>query len=379
MSDRQKINIYMMGSQLSVKGGMSSVIRQMLCHDWGDDMEIRYMATHMAGSAVRKALLFAKSYLYLLWLLAFQRKAIDIFYLHMSYKGSFVRKYLIYKLANAFGKDVIVHLHGSEFKRYYDKSKSRRQKRIRELFEGSKGVVVLGNYWRQVIHEIAPEAQIKVVLNAVALPEQLACWNEEHVQLLYMGVLIPRKGVKDLLNAMKILDGRGIVSSKNIKLVIGGNGNDMTGLQEQCHKLHLDSCVEFAGWIDGEKKEQLFKNSQCLILPSYNEGLPVAVLEALSYGLPVVSTNVGSICEAVREGVNGHLVKEHAPEQIADAVEDIISDRLKWSVYSRQARHTAEQDFDEMVFFEKIKTFIFHLVKEEEKYECTNQCDYSHL
>ena len=97
MADRQKIRVCMMGSRPSVKGGMSSVVRQQLQHNWGTGIEIRYMATHMSGSAVKRCLLFAKSYLQLLLSLIFQNGKTDILYLHMSYKGSFSRKYLIYK------------------------------------------------------------------------------------------------------------------------------------------------------------------------------------------------------------------------------------------------------------------------------------------
>ena len=63
MSDKRKIHVYMMGSQPSVKGGMSSVVKQLLQHDWGTEMDIRYIATHMSGSAAKRCCLFIKSYL----------------------------------------------------------------------------------------------------------------------------------------------------------------------------------------------------------------------------------------------------------------------------------------------------------------------------
>ncbi|MGN0314566.1 MAG: glycosyltransferase family 4 protein [Fusicatenibacter sp.] len=355
MSEQAKIHVYMMGSAPSLRGGMSSVVKQMLQHDWGAELEIRYIATHAAGSAAKRCFLFAKSYLYLLFLLLFQNKKVDILYLHMSYKGSFTRKYLIYRMAHVFGKKVIVHLHGSEFRNYYENSSSSRKQRICELFEGSACVIALGDYWSRFIHSIAPTASVEVVWNAVAIPEQIVSWNNQTIQLLYLGVLIPRKGVRDLIDAMQILKDRGLTDAKNIRLVIGGTGDEMTALQEQCRILHLEEEIVFAGWMDGELKKKLLQESQCLILPSYNEGLPVAILEALSYGIPVVSTDVGSIREAVLEGINGHLVKSHAPEKIADAVWDIVGEKEKWLFYSQGARTTAEQSFDETIFFRKIK------------------------
>lgn len=358
MADRQKIRVCMMGSRPSVKGGMSSVVRQQLQHNWGTGIEIRYMATHMSGSAVKRCLLFAKSYLQLLLSLIFQNGKTDILYLHMSYKGSFSRKYLIYKLAYFFGKKVILHMHGSEFRQYYDNADVKRKRRICELLEGSSRVIVLGEYWHQFIREIAPEASIEVIQNAVAIPDEMASWNDRSIQLLYLGVLIPRKGVQDLLDAMEILNNRGTLRLRNIRLIVGGTGDEMAALQAQCRRLHLEEYVEFAGWVDGQSKKELLRNSQCLILPSYNEGLPVAILEALSYGVPVVSTDVGSIRDAVREGVSGHLVLPHAPAEIASAIEDITEQKEKWLRYSGQARSLAVQNFNETLFFGRIETII---------------------
>ena len=362
MSDRRKIHVYMMGSRPSVKGGMSSVVKQLLQHDWGTDMDIHYISTHVSGSVMKRCCLFVKSYLYLLLLLIFRRRKIDILYLHMSYKGSFTRKYLIYKLADAFGKKVILHLHGSEFRQYYEGAETARKRRIRELFEGSERVIVLGEYWCEFIHSIAPKTVIDVIQNAVSIPEDTVLWNDLSVQLLYMGVLIPRKGVKDLIDAMGILDGRGLIGLRNVKLVIGGTGDEMEQLKNQCRELQLEHCIEFAGWVDGEAKKKLLRSSQCLILPSYNEGLPVAILEALSYGVPVVSTDVGSIRDAVQEGISGHLVPLHAPEKIAQAIVEIIDRKENWLCYSGQARRIAIQTFNETVFFDRIEGIIHSVV-----------------
>lgn len=363
MSDKRKIHVYMMGSRPSVKGGMSSVVKQLLQHDWGSGMDIHYLPTHASGSAAKRCCVFAGSFLKLLFLLIFRRREIDVLYLHMSYKGSFTRKYLIYKLADVFGKKVILHLHGSEFRQFYEGSGADRKQKIRELFEGSERVIVLGTYWCDYIHRIAPKTTVDVIQNAVSIPEEVVTWNPLSVQLLYLGVLIPRKGVNDMIDALHILDERGLIRHKNIRLVIGGTGDEMENLVNQCRKLHLESCVDFVGWVDGEEKKRLLQTSHCLILPSYNEGLPVSILEALSYGVPVVSTDVGSIREAVIEGKNGHLVHKHAPEEIADAIGDMIDNEAVWLAYSRQARKIAEQMFNENVFFEKIETIIHSAVK----------------
>ena len=162
MPDKQMVHVYMMGSAPSLRGGMSSVVKQLLQHDWGGEIDIHYIVTHASGTAAKRCGLFIKSYLYLLFLLLFQRKKIDILYLHMSYKGSFLRKFLIYKLAHFFGKKVILHLHGSEFRQYYDNADVGRKKRICELLEGCSRVIVLGEYWHRFVQSIAPEQRLKL-------------------------------------------------------------------------------------------------------------------------------------------------------------------------------------------------------------------------
>ena len=70
----------------------------------------------------------------------------------------------------------------------------------------------------------------------------------------------------------------------------------------------LETLVQFEGWVSGEKKHELLSSSDVYILPSYHEGLPISILEAMNYQLPVIATPVGGTAEAVQEGINGFLV-----------------------------------------------------------------------
>jgi glycosyltransferase involved in cell wall biosynthesis len=116
----------------------------------------------------------------------------------------------------------------------------------------------------------------------------------------------PDKGIFDLLQVLK--DHKAELFNR-IKLFIGGSGQ--TGqLEKMIEADDLGEMVEFKGWVTGREKDRLLQFSDVFVLPSYYEGSPVSVLEAMSYGTPVISTTVGGIPEVVQAGFNGWL---HSP------------------------------------------------------------------
>lgn len=163
--------------------------------------------------------------------------------------------------------------------------------------------------------------------------------------------MIKRKGVADLIQAISLLKKEG--SLNNIKFVIAGSGAEEANLKQQARELQVESWIEFAGWTDGKAKERYLKDSQALVLPSYNEGLPMAVLEAISYGLPVIATDVGDMAAAVRDGENGYLIHPGDVEAIADAILK-VSNKNQYDRFSKFSKELAITKFNEDGFFEQI-------------------------
>mgnify|MGYP000429415235 FL=1 len=100
-----------------------------------------------------------------------------------------------------------------------------------------------------------------------------------------------------------------------------------------------------------------------LVLPSYNEGLPIAILEAMSYGLPIISTNVGSIGEAVKEKENGFLIEPGDVDSLAHAMIQLTNNSILWKKESRASRNICETKFSENVFFEAVEKIYRGLCK----------------
>lgn len=340
----------MCSSDRKEKGGMNSVIDQLMDHDWGDDFRFSYLATHVTGNLVKKTLFFTNAYRKLGKFI--KQDAFDIIYIHMSYKGSFYRKYFVTKLCKKYGKKVIIHLHGSEFKDFYNSGGAKRKRQIQELFFLADTSIVLGEDWKNFVLKIVPKAKVVVINNAVNLPNIETKKISEIRVFLFLGALIQRKGVIDLLNAVKQMKNQKI---SNFRLLIAGSGTEEEHLREYVKINELQSYVEFFGWITKEQKPDLLKRADVLVLPSYNEGLPIAILEAMSYGLPIISTNVGSIAEAVKENKNGFLIEPGNIDSLAHAMMKLTVDPELWKKESTLSREICERKFSEDVFFKAVE------------------------
>ena len=196
-------------------------------------------------------------------------------------------------------------------------------------------------------------------MNSIKLHEEHSKWNDL-CSFLYLGVLIPRKGVSDLLDACRML--RSHNENLNFRLVIAGTGSEEDALKAKCRNNMLDDRVIFAGWIDGEKKEKLLLSNQVLVLPSYNEGLPVAILEAMSYGMPIIATDVGDVSAALHHNKNGYLVHPGDSEELCNAMERICNKR-QFDLMSKESLKIVSDSFAENVYFEKIVKLYEDIVK----------------
>ncbi len=341
------MKVLMLGNDPSVKGGITSVISQLLAHDWSSEgIDMKFIPTYVETNNVRKILFFAKAFRRINKELKTNKP--DVVHMHMSYKGSFTRKFFLHKLCKKNNIPDIIHLHGSEFKKWFDESDDKKKEQIQTLLKESAGFIVLGDKWNKAVKEIEPKTNTVVVSNTVHIPDYTVEWKQPFT-VLFMGVLIKRKGVADLINAIYLLNKENKLY--NVRLVIAGSGAEEAELKAMCTQLGLDNYIEFAGWTAGEKKEKLFRESQMLVLPSYNEGLPIAILEAISCGMPVVATNVGDISSAVIDGENGYLIEPGDVLAIKKAIEKIVWDPEVFNKMVTASRQLAESGFSDEKYF----------------------------
>lgn len=344
------MKVLMVGNDPSVKGGITSVIGQLLSYDWSKhNVEMMFVPTYVEGNNIKKVAFFSKAYLRIERELKNHRP--DVVHIHMSYKGSFVRKFAIHKLCKKYSIPDIIHLHGSEFQKWYDGTTASQKKQIKTLLKECDAFVVLGEKWNKVVKTIEPDTNTVVVYNTVSIPNVSTYWMQPF-KILYLGVLIKRKGVSDLLKAISLLSSE--VSSNKVQFIIAGNGEEEETLRKQCKDLEITNLVSFLGWVDGERKIKLLSECQMFVLPSYNEGLPVSILEAISYGMPVVSTDVGDISSAVHDGENGYLVLPGDVETLKDRLLKLINNRDLFEDMSQKSKLIATTSFSDTNYYDTI-------------------------
>src|SRR5690606_20518716 len=148
------------------------------------------------------------------------------------------------------------------------------------------------------------------------------------------------KGAYDLIDAMA----RITRSHPSVQLLLGGDG-DLQEAAERAKQLGVQDSVKLLGWVTGERKANLLSSASVFCLPSYNEGLPMSLLEAMASGLPVVTTPVGGIPEAVTDGREGYLVEPGDVGSLADKLRALIDNRILAREMGQEARKKALEKY----------------------------------
>lgn len=255
--------------------------------------------------------------------LTFEKK-IKILHIHFAADGSFWRMDKFLKVGKFFGKKIVLHCHSSRFKDFYNEASESKKQWIVQTLQKADTLIVLSESWNLWFQSIGIQnKKITILHNITSYPvyKPNCKTNDGKVHFLFLGEIGKRKGVFDILRALS-RDSTSL--NENFELRIGGNRNEKF-LIDTIHDNRLENVVKFEGWVSGEKKTDLLNWADVFILPSYNEGLPIAILEAMSYSMPIISSPVGGIPEVVKSGVNGVLVTPGEDKEIYEAINKYVS------------------------------------------------------
>ena len=161
------------------------------------------------------------------------------------------------------------------------------------------------------------------------------------VELLYAGRLRTRKAVAVLVEAFARLRERAPAT----RLRLAGDGEQRPALEDQARRLGLGESVRFEGAVPHDRMPELYAAADVFCLPSLYEGFPLAILEAMAAGLPVVATRVAGNPEAVEDGVHGRLVAPEDPAGLAAALLELVEDEEGRREMGRRARRRVEEEF----------------------------------
>ena len=156
-----------------------------------------------------------------------------------------------------------------------------------------------------------------------------------------MGRIGKRKGIYDLIEVIKEI----VPTYPNIKLYVGGDG-EVENLMKIINKNNLENNVEYIGWTSGAKKDKYLKESSFYILPSYNEGMPMSVLEGMAYKNVTITTNVGGIPKVIKNNKNGIMINPGDKKAMKKIILELLSNPQKMEKLSTNARKTIIEKFD---------------------------------
>lgn len=162
------------------------------------------------------------------------------------------------------------------------------------------------------------------------------------VQLLFLARIEKDKGIFETIGAFQKLSAK----YRHLHLVIAGDGSFMDKAHQLVSGMGLKGKISFLGYVRGEEKKKVFLNSDIYIFPTYHgEGMPTSVLEAMAFGLPIVTRPVGGLKDFFIDGEHGFLTESKDPKVFASLIERIINDKELWKKMSVSAHEYAKKRF----------------------------------
>jgi glycosyltransferase involved in cell wall biosynthesis len=337
----------MVGPDLQVRGGVSAVQR-LLLQALPSDISATHIATMIEGGRWRKLLQFLRA---LVLVQTHLRRGVDVVHIHFASGASSRRKMLIARLAALRGVPVILHGHGGGYRRYWARISSVERRLIRQMLLHAQRIVVLGADWRDFYASIgAPRERIEVLPNSVAVPQRLPDRPPSgQVRLVHLASLSRDKGSFDLLEALSRLPP---TVKAQVHVVAAGTGA-VDELRAAALRLGLQHILEVRDWIEADERDRLLACSDVFVLPSYYEGLPMSLLEAMAWGLAPICTPIGSIPEYIVDGVNGLLVRPGEVTDLAASIERLVLDGNLRAQLGQRARATVEP-LDVVVYAQRV-------------------------
>lgn len=327
--------VLVVATSRKTRGGITSVIK---AHETGEQWKkyhCRWIETHRDGNAIRKLWYLFTALIEYIILLPFY----DIVHIHVGLLTSVDRKLLFAKIAKFFHKKIIIHFHPSTEKHLFDDIHSAK---IKLLFDYADLLIVLSEQWRIWINSAFADRRYNMTVLYNPCPKVKRDFSKKEKIILYAGMLSDRKGYNRLLYAFSSIAKK----YPEWKLVFAGNG-EIDKAKKLQHELNIpDNQVDFLGWVSGNEKECIFQKASIYCLPSWGEGFPMGVLDALAYGIPIITTPVGGIENIILNGKSGIIYDTYNIKELTKCLEILIdSESLRKNII-KEADKLVYNDFN---------------------------------
>lgn len=297
------------------KGGVAQCLQTYECCVFP---KMKILTNSCNGNVARKSIKFLTSILKFI-IICFKDEEIRIVHIHSASYNSFRRASVFVYLSRLLKKRIVLHIHGGGFKDFYKHN----VRLVDQSFSKCSAIVALSPSWKFYFQNEVGLEHVWVIPNVIDVPTIVNYNKDGLFHLLYLGHINKSKGVFDLVEML--CENKDEYIGKLV-LDIGGGMYDSCRLFNYIECNRLDALIRFHGWVSGDKKVELFNTADAFILPSYVEGVPISILEAESYGLPIISTYVGGIPEIVSDTENGFLFEPGDRISMKQKIDLILGD-----------------------------------------------------
>lgn len=325
MTTTKPLKILQVGPLPPPVGGMATVIED-LRKEQEKDHKVRVLNTVKTTSDDRSLLEGVWAQLKLItalkMLCLFWRP--DVVHIHTCSQATFWRNSLDVLISRTLMRKVVLHIHGARFHKFLGSLSGGWAWWARRVFAMSNATIVLGDQWKKVLEPWCPPGRVYVVPNGVPVPEAIERSRPERWRIICMANYEERKGQADLIRAVAAME-----DSENVELLLPGfesESGQRQVLLDLAAKLGMADRVDIPGPLMGQDKEVAFAESHIFCLPSYDEGLPMSMLEAMARGLPVLVTSVGAIPEVIVNDENGLMIEAGDIDAMTAALSRLTSE-----------------------------------------------------
>ncbi|WP_242840765.1 glycosyltransferase family 4 protein [Butyrivibrio proteoclasticus] len=336
----------MIVQQKDVKGGIAAVTNGYYGSILEQDYNIRYIESYCDKSTFKMIKKAIGAYIEFSKMLKEFKP--ELIHIHSSFGGSFYRMQPFIYMAKRRGVPIVDHCHGADFDTFYVKASEKKKRRIKKVFGNFSKVIVLSDEWKEKLLNILPEEKLVVIQNyckpqSEDFVESMVDSRFDKKQVLFLGELGKRKGGYDFASIVEAT----VKRNPDVSFVFGGSGTkeDEKNIKDSIDERGISSYVLFPGWVRNEEKDKYLRESGIFLLPSYQEGLPMAILDAMAYGLPVISTNVGGIPQLIHQDVSGYIHEPGDAESMGESISRVFEKETFYKELSKNSLKIASEGF----------------------------------
>lgn len=348
---RNAARVLILATSRKTRGGITSVLKEHERSRYWKDFRCRWLETHRDGNILIKMGYFLKSFVTYLFILP----SYDLVHIHTSEPPSALRKVCFALYAKLWRRKIIVHSHSFS-------TQTTINSRFRPLYKilircADKVVVLSQSIKAEFCQSIVSPEKTTVIYNPCVREYYPQTYTPRNT-ILFAGVINDRKGYKDLIRAFSLIADK----HPDWQIVMAGSGEIETARQ-LAQELGIADRIVFPGWIAGEAKDRCFQEASIFCLPSYAEGFPMAVLDAWSYNLPVVTTPVGGLPDVLVDGENALVFTPGDCRKMAEELELLIENPALRQQIARESHHLADTKFNIDTISDEIERLYLEVLK----------------